>query len=357
MLSRRGVAATAPSLPYLELFVAGLQRPYDASTRPDGVISMVIAENRLVAGAIEAALRRAAAEMPADRTIAGYDDMCGRHGLRSAMLDMVARTFLRGRVPRSALQERCLVASSGCGALIGHLAMVLGDPGQSVLLPTPTYASLYNDFQTLAGLVVVDVATAADDGYRLHVSSLEAARAAAVSAGHPPALLMLLHPSNPMGHTLSASEVLVAVDWCAAHGLHCVVDEVYANSVYDAEPAVASVWSAGGRGGPARKPRSLDELFGVGGGGRADADGVAAGAEVAPASSRFDSVVAVLHERGGGGGGGGGAGSSETALLPPHVHVLWGMSKDWGMSGVRVGCLYTCNEQLLQVRRWWRRRR
>jgi aspartate/methionine/tyrosine aminotransferase len=29
------------------------------------------------------------------------------------------------------------------------------------------------------------------------------------------------------------------------------------------------------------------------------------------------------------------------------VHVLWGLSKDWAMSGYRVGVLYTHNEALL----------
>ena len=48
--------------------------------------------------------------------------------------------------------------------------------------------------------------------------------------------------------------------------------------------------------------------------------------------SAFRSVVEILAEDGG---------------LGSDVHVLWGMSKDWAASGLRVGLLYTQNAELL----------
>lgn len=37
------------------------------------------------------------------------------------------------------------------------------------------------------------------------------------------------------------------------------------------------------------------------------------------------------------------------------VHTAYGMSKDFGMNGFRVGCLHTKNKDLLEVRHFsWR---
>ena len=35
------------------------------------------------------------------------------------------------------------------------------------------------------------------------------------------------------------------------------------------------------------------------------------------------------------------------------VHTAYGMSKDFGMNGFRVGCLHTRNKDLLEVREGW----
>lgn len=42
--------------------------------------------------------------------------------------------------------------------------------------------------------------------------------------------------------------------------------------------------------------------------------------------------------------------SAETAA--ELVHTAYGMSKDFGMNGFRVGCLHTKNKDLLEVRRF-----
>lgn len=37
-------------------------------------------------------------------------------------------------------------------------------------------------------------------------------------------------------------------------------------------------------------------------------------------------------------------------LASERVHIAYGMSKDFGMNGFRVGCLHTKNKNLLEVR-------
>jgi aspartate/methionine/tyrosine aminotransferase len=267
---------------------------------------MAIAENRACTDAVRAALAAHSPPAPGRELRIGYDDMTGSDHLRSAIAGMVVDTFL-ARVPRHAIEPSRLVVASGCGALLMHLSALLCNPGDVVLLPTPTYAALYNDLQLYAGAVVVDVPTE-EAGLLVTVAALERARAAAAARGQTVRAALILHPSNPVGNWVEADDLSGIVAWAAAAGLHLIVDEIYANSIHS-PPAVA----AGD-----------------------------AGVLVTANRTPFTSVVDLCWQAAAAHGGRDPVGD----WMPHHVHVLWGMSKDWGMSGLRVGALFTHHAEL-----------
>jgi aspartate/methionine/tyrosine aminotransferase len=121
-----------------------------------------------------------------------------------------------------------LVTNGGKQAVYEAFATLL-DPGDEVLLPAP-YWTTYPEAIKLAGGVPVDVVTTEDQGYRVTVEQLEAARTERTK------VLLWCSPSNPTGAVASPEEVEAVGRWALEHGIWVLADEIYEHLVYgDAE--------------------------------------------------------------------------------------------------------------------------
>ena len=121
-----------------------------------------------------------------------------------------------------------LVTNGGKQAVYEAFATLL-DPGDEVLLPAPWWTT-YPEAIRLAGGVPVDVVTTEDQGYRVTVEQLEAARTPRTK------VLLWCSPSNPTGAVASPAEVEAVGRWAVEHGIWVVADEIYEHLVYgDAE--------------------------------------------------------------------------------------------------------------------------
>lgn len=300
-LSSRGQRGIQPALPYFNRFFEGLGNVYSAEN-PEGYCLFAVAENKRGVFAehfIPKIASAAGRESTFDSQTGGYGDFSGLEKTREAFAAVVNETVLKHSAVRVSPLD--LLVSSGSGAVIGHLAFSLMDEGDSVLLPTPTYAALKNDFGLLAGNVIHPVPFDTT-GYRLTRELLETAFSAAQSSAHKPKILMLLHPNNPLGTILSPEEMTVVLEFLLAHReLHLVSDEIYANSCWGTEA-------------------------------------------LAGTSLRFVSFVEALERLAP-------SLADPAALESLHlrVHCIWGLSKDWAASGLRVGVLHTKNASLRSV--------
>ena len=142
------------------------------------------------------------------------------------------RTAIAGKTRRDSGLEvspaQVLVTNGGKQAVYEAFAALL-DPGDEVLLPAP-YWTTYPEAVKLAGGVPVEVVTTEDQGYRVQVEQLDAARTPRTKA------LLWCSPSNPTGAVASPEEVAAVGRWAAEHGLWVVADEIYEHLVYgDAE--------------------------------------------------------------------------------------------------------------------------
>ncbi|WP_328294632.1 pyridoxal phosphate-dependent aminotransferase [Kineococcus sp. NBC_00420] len=118
-----------------------------------------------------------------------------------------------------------LVTNGGKQAVYEAFAAIL-DPGDELLLPAP-YWTTYPEAARLAGGVAVEVFAGLEQGYKVTVDQLEAARTPRTKA------LLFCSPSNPTGAVYSPEEVRAIGHWALEHGVWVVSDEIYEHLVYD----------------------------------------------------------------------------------------------------------------------------
>ncbi|MFD0483463.1 pyridoxal phosphate-dependent aminotransferase [Kineococcus sp. GCM10028916] len=118
-----------------------------------------------------------------------------------------------------------LVTNGGKQAVYEAFAAIL-DPGDELLLPAP-YWTTYPEAARLAGGVAVEVFAGLEQGYKVTVDQLEAARTPRTKA------LLFCSPSNPTGAVYSPEEVRAIGHWALEHGVWVISDEIYEHLVYD----------------------------------------------------------------------------------------------------------------------------
>jgi aspartate/methionine/tyrosine aminotransferase len=222
-LSRRAAALNAaPPMPeYLREHFSRARNAWHATDNPDGYLGLCVAENRLVWDLLEPRVN-GFRDVPSSAL--GYDAMIGSERFRASLARFLS-THLMGR-PVTADQ---LAVLAGAGSVLETLFWVLCDPGDGVLVPTPSYAGFWLDLELRDELTILPVHGRAENGFRLTPETLEASLRA---ADRPVKALLWTNPDNPRGAVASPAEIRAILDWAADHDLHVVADELYGCSVF-----------------------------------------------------------------------------------------------------------------------------
>ena len=149
-----------------------------------------------------------------------YTPAAGLPELKKAIADKTLRESGYAVDP-----SQVLVTNGGKQAVYTAFATILDD-GDEMLLPAP-YWTTYPEAIKLAGGVPVEVYAGVEQGYKVTVEQLEAARTEKTKA------LLFCSPSNPTGAVYDRDEVEAIGKWCVEHGVWVVTDEIYENLVYD----------------------------------------------------------------------------------------------------------------------------
>ncbi len=221
----------------VEHFARVMEREKGAGAR-DGspeYVPLCIAENSLLKDRV---LERIDAAPTPPTRVLGYDAMVGAEEFRGELAAFMGRAFL-GRT--FAADQVAVLA--GAGTVLEQVFYALGDPGDAVLVPTPSYAGFWTDLETRDELHVVPVHCRSDEGFELTTENLDEALA---STERPVKALLFTNPDNPRGSVASVQQVEMVVHWAATHGIHVVFDEIYALSVFGDTPftSVASLLPA-----------------------------------------------------------------------------------------------------------------
>lgn len=128
---------------------------------------------------------------------------------------------------RTGWNEGDILISAGAKPLLSAAVACICGAGDDVLLPTPCYTS-YPEMIRLSGANAVLVPGDPENRFTVSRTALEQAATNRAKA------ILFNNPVNPTGTVYAKDELAEIVDFCKAHDLYLIADEVYDAFVYDA---------------------------------------------------------------------------------------------------------------------------
>jgi aspartate aminotransferase len=163
---------------------------------------------------------REAAKRAIDAGCSKYTAVTGIPALKEAICEATERR--RGWRPKN--ENVCV--SVGAKHTLFNLALALYEPGDEVVIPKPYWVS-YPEQVRMVGATPVLLDTREEEGWKLSPAALERAFTPRTKA------VILCTPSNPSGIAYTADETRALVDVVRKHDAWLIVDEIYAELVYD----------------------------------------------------------------------------------------------------------------------------
>src|SRR5260221_2087527 len=163
---------------------------------------------------------REAAKRAIDGGCSHYTAVTGTPALKKAICAATERD--RGFAPT----PDQVVVSCGAKHALFNLALALYEPGDEVIIPSPFWVS-YPEQVRLVGATPVIVPTREEDNWLLSPDVLKAAITPRTKA------IILCTPSNPTGSAYPRDRLLALGAALAATDAFVIVDEIYAELVYD----------------------------------------------------------------------------------------------------------------------------
>jgi aspartate aminotransferase len=163
---------------------------------------------------------REAAKKAIDAGCSKYTAVTGIPALKEAICDTNER--LRGWRPKP--ENVCV--SVGAKHTLFNLALALYEPGDEVIIPKPFWVS-YPEQVRIVGATPVLVDTREEDGWKLSPAQLEKALGPKTKA------VILCSPSNPTGLAYTEDETRALIDVLRKSDCWLIVDEIYAELVYE----------------------------------------------------------------------------------------------------------------------------
>ncbi|KAL2677171.1 hypothetical protein Neosp_010939 [[Neocosmospora] mangrovei] len=246
-------------------------------SNPDGIVSLGVAENTLMHDVLKKHIHD---NMALSNLAFTYGD--GTTGTKRAK-QAVSRFLTRQLKPFRDIEPAHISMTNGCSAAIEHLSWAIADPGDAILLGQPYYGTFIPDLTCRFGAKLLPVAFhEADPLGEDAVAKYEEVIVDAQKKGLKVKGLVISHPHNPLGRCYSRNVLIGLMKLCQKYQVHFISDEIYA----------LSTW-----------PNTVDTN---------------------PPPVPFESALTI---------------DTDGVIDPSLVHVLWGMSKDFGANGIRVGAL------------------
>ncbi|KAA8904584.1 hypothetical protein TRICI_005454 [Trichomonascus ciferrii] len=254
-----------------------LSNLWDPETNPDGYLSLGLAENTLLHETLSSYITRKF-ELPTAALTYG-DGMTGSNRLKKALSEFLTKR-LKPFVP---IEPNHVTVTNGCSSAIEHLSWAFADPGEGFLLGQPYYGTFIPDLTLRPASKVVPVPFHdVDPLSKAAIGKYEAALSKAKEDGITVKGLILCNPHNPLGRCYSRDVICGLMEFCENNGLQFISDEIYA----------LSTWTEQVDSSPPLVP--------------------------------FQSALGI---------------DTKGIIDPAKVHVIWGMSKDFGANGIRIGSI------------------
>lgn len=254
-----------------------LSNLWDPESNPDGYLSLGLAENTLLHETLSSYISKKF-KFPTSALTYG-DGMTGSNRLKKALSEFLTKRLK----PFAPIQPQHVTVTNGCSSAVEHLSWAFANPGEGFLLGQPYYGTFIPDLTLRPASKVVpvpfhEVDPLGEDA----VGKYEAALLKAKEDGITVKGLILCNPHNPLGRCYSREVICGLMKFCEKHDLQFISDEIYA----------LSTWT-----------ESVDS---------------------SPPLVPFQSALGI---------------DTNGIIDPAKVHVVWGMSKDFGANGIRIGSI------------------
>ena len=165
-------------------------------------------------------IKQAAIAAIRDGLVGGYSENMGLPELREEIVAKLARD---NNVQANASQ---IVVTVGAIEGLAAAVMAVIDPGDEVLLPSPTYSTHIRQVVIASGKPVL-VPTLEEDGFKLDLDAIKHAITPKTRA------FMYCNPSNPTGTVFSEEQLRELAGICLEHNLTVITDEAYEYFTFD----------------------------------------------------------------------------------------------------------------------------
>lgn len=195
---------------------SGIRRFFDIAAQRADVISLGVGEPDFVTPW----RIREAGIYALERGATTYTSNAGLPQLRELICAELA-----GRYEARFDPEVECVITSGVSEGLDLTLRVLLEPGEEVIVPEPCYVA-YQPCVSFAGGRPVPVPTSAADGFRLDMTTIEAAITERTKA------ILIGSPANPTGAVQTRQDLAALVTLAERHDLYLISDEIYDRLTY-----------------------------------------------------------------------------------------------------------------------------
>lgn len=289
----KALVATPARLDF-ELFMEANQNLYCPSENPDGAFPLNVAENHLMASTINQKLTSILQNNKIPDWVLNYTHLLGNVDVRLAVAQ-----FMTKYLCKCPIAEDSIGLSSGAAAVIEVSSFVLANAGDVVVIPAPAYPMYTIDMGLKSGVERYDLQTHYDiaDIERqggVTVELLDKTREELNVAGKCFKMLLITSPDNPTGRVYTRQELETLADWCVSHKVHLIVNEIYALSSINTKDA-------------AIKEEYKEE-------------------------GEYSSFAQIMQQ-----------------YNSDYLHLWYAFSKDFAMSGLRVGVVHSLNQTFMEA--------
>jgi Aspartate/tyrosine/aromatic aminotransferase len=295
MLSQIGKSASKKAMRVdLEIYYEAMENLYHPEDNPEGTFPMNIAENHLCWNQLRERIQQVTRENDIPEWVASYTDPAGAPGFREATAGFLGKFLFHCPV-----DPETIAFSGGATSVIEMTSFLIAEPGETAVIPAPSYPVYTGDIGTLPGVKRYDLQLPGDfskSEYDFDLELLDKAKIEIEKAGSTFRMLILTSPDNPTGRIYRESDLRKIAEWCMENQIHLIVNEIYGLSQLDiTHPDLKSEYEQ---------------------------------------PTQFVSFGKIMEE-----------------FKSPFLHFWYSFSKDFGVSGFRIGLLHSHNMDLIQAYR------
>lgn len=158
----------------------------------------------------------------------------GDGGLGSKRLRKAMAAHLTRKLkPEVPIEAEHVTMTNGVTAALEHISNLIADPGDAILVARPYYYSFTEDLQARPKTVMIGVRFDGIDPLGSQaVRRYETCIQVCQARGQRVAGILLCNPHNPLGRCYSRAVLIEYMKLCQTHGIHLISDEIYALSVF-----------------------------------------------------------------------------------------------------------------------------